>query len=100
MVFIEAMFNKLPVVCTSVGATPDLIEDGRNGFLVSFQSDALAEKLCLLLENPKLAEQFAEEGFNKVNILYTWENVGNRMSSVIRKQMSAFTVSNGEQIKN
>lgn len=100
MVFIEAMFNKLPVVCTSVGATPDLVVDGKNGFLISFQSDALAEKLCLLLENPKLAEQFAEEGFKKVNSQYTWDNVGNRMSSVIRKQMSAFHASNGEQIKN
>jgi glycosyltransferase involved in cell wall biosynthesis len=87
MVFIEAMFNRLPVVCTACGATPDLIEEGKNGFLVPFQSDALAEKLILLLTQPELAEQFADEGYRKACTIYTWDNVGQRMANVIRKQM-------------
>lgn len=88
MVFIEAMFNRLPVVCTTCGATPDLIENGKNGFLIPFQSEALAEKLCILLENPQMAEQFAEEGFKKASTIYTWDNVGERMAAVIRNQIS------------
>lgn len=87
MVFIEAMINRLPVVCTSCGATPDLIENGKNGFLVPFNEDELAEKLCLLLENPKMAEQFADEGFKKVSTTYTWNKVGDRMATVIRKEI-------------
>ena len=87
MVFIEAMFNRLPVVCTAVGATPDLVENGKNGFLVPYQADALAEKLCCLLENPSLAETFAENGFKKAEEKYTWEKVGDRMAEVIRKRI-------------
>ena len=87
MVFIEAMASRLPVVCTSVGATPDLIEDGKNGFLVPYEADVLADRLVMLLENPDLARSFAEHGYRKVTEKYTWEKVGNGMAEVIRKRI-------------
>lgn len=53
MAVLDAMAEGLPVVGTSVGGLPELIEDGRTGFLVpSRNSEALAEKLRYLISRP------------------------------------------------
>jgi len=87
MVFIEAMYNHLPVVCTDTGATPEIVEDGRSGFIVPYDANLLAERLCFLLENPEIADEFAENGFQRATKRYTWENTGNRMAEVIRQNI-------------
>lgn len=49
LVLVEAMAQGLPVIATPHTAAPDLIEDGREGFIVPIRSaNAIAEKLDLL----------------------------------------------------
>lgn len=91
MVFIEAMYNRLPVICPAVGATTDLIENGRNGYLVPYNAQALAEKLILVLRNPGLAESLGNQAYKSVCETYTWKNTGGLMARAIRQKM-------GEQI--
>ncbi len=53
LVILEAMSRGLPVITTAHTAGPDLIEDGRDGFLVPIRSAAaIAEKLELLHREP------------------------------------------------
>ena len=55
----EAMAHGLLCVCANHGALPELIEDGRNGFLVEAHSErALAEKLVWVRENAGRRESF------------------------------------------
>lgn len=54
---LEAMAAGLPVVTTPVGGVPDLVEDGRNGFLVTPGDVAgLAAAIGKLLDDPALRE--------------------------------------------
>jgi len=98
MVFIEAMYNRLPVICPAVGATTDLVENGRNGYLVPYNAEALAEKLILVLRNPGLAESLGNQAYKSVSGTYTWKNTGYRMARVIRQKMGEQITTVNEQV--
>ena len=53
----------LPVVSTFEGGIPDIVENGKTGFLVKQEDvEALAEKLEILINNPRLREQMGQHG--------------------------------------
>ncbi len=59
----EAMAAGRPVVGTDVRGIRDLVEHGRNGFLVpSGNSATVAERLAFLLENPEKAAKMGKAG--------------------------------------
>lgn len=58
LVNLEAMQYSLPIITTWEGGIPDLVVDGFNGYLIPSQnSKALAEKLEVLILNPKLRDK-------------------------------------------
>ena len=58
---LEAMFNGTPLVTTSVGGLPDLIDDGVSGLLVPRRDpQALAAGLLRLLDAPQERAAFAQ----------------------------------------
>ncbi len=92
MVLIEAMSYELPIIATDVWATPELVEDGKNGFLIKKSSrvpyyirgfipnteseefrtaikridnnvvEELVEKLRVLIDNPSLRRKMGRYG--------------------------------------
>ena len=74
VVLLEALASGKPVVATNVGGMPDMILEGKNGFLAQ-EKDAvgLAEKIRLALKaDPKILEKNAA---NSV-LHYDWERIG------------------------
>lgn len=60
---IEAMAMALPVVATAVSGTPELVVDGKTGYLVPpCDADALAVRILALLERPALRRRFGAAG--------------------------------------
>jgi glycosyltransferase involved in cell wall biosynthesis len=54
---IEAMAAGLPAVSTAAGGVPELIENGKQGFVVPVRDvDGLAKSMTLLLQNKKMRE--------------------------------------------
>lgn len=57
----------MPVVCTMLPSIPELIEDGKTGFIVLPKSpEAIVEVLIKLSSDRKLREQVAEAGLRVI----------------------------------
>ena len=66
-VLIEAMAMKLPVVSTTSGAIPEIVEDGVKRYSVSPRDEqALVQAIIRLLTNPTLAEELGTNARKKV----------------------------------
>ncbi len=84
IVFLEAMHYGLPIITTNVSAMPELIEEGKNGFLVPpADSQALAKAISTLIENPDLRKQMGEAGRKKVADSYYWEQSGFKFVAIL-----------------
>jgi colanic acid/amylovoran biosynthesis glycosyltransferase len=71
LVLLEAQAAGIPVVSTQVGGIPESVLDGKSGFLVPQRDvDALAEKLCYLIEHPEIWAQMGRAGCAHVKANY------------------------------
>lgn len=67
MALLEAMSAGRPAVCTAVGGVPEMIEDGKTGYLVPPQdSRALADRLIDILSDPDLRRRMGMAARAKV----------------------------------
>jgi len=67
MVLIEAMAEARPVVASMLGAPPEIIQDGIEGYLVDPKDpDAIASRIITLLADPALATNMGVRGHKKV----------------------------------
>ena len=60
----------VPPVCSPVGMTTDIVQDGQNGLLAT-TTDEWIERLSLLVENPDLRRQMGEAGRTTVEEKYS-----------------------------
>lgn len=86
LVLLEAMQHSLPVVSTCEGGIPGIVEEGRTGFLVP-QHDihSLADKLELLIYDPKLREQMGAAGRIKYEREFTLAAFENRLKYILTR---------------
>jgi glycosyltransferase involved in cell wall biosynthesis len=62
-VVVEAMATGLPVITTRVGGIPDMVTDGKTGFLIERgDGSALADRVRTLLADPSLRRCLGAEG--------------------------------------
>jgi glycosyltransferase involved in cell wall biosynthesis len=80
---LEWMAMGKPVIATRVGCIPEVMEDGKNGFIVPpGDPAALADRMKFLLENPAQAAQMGEnnrklctERFSRKTFRSAWEKI-------------------------
>ena len=90
VVFLEAMQARLPIVSTRVGAIPELVQNGWNGWLVEpGDVSGIAEALLKLLSNPDLCRTFGERSYLLTQERFSWEVVGEKLHKYILGALSS-----------
>jgi D-inositol-3-phosphate glycosyltransferase len=85
---LEAMACGTPVVASDVGGLSFLVRDGETGFLVPEGNAALfAEKISLLLRNPKLRNEMGKRGVAEAQ-QYAWTNIAARIVDLYQEIMN------------
>ena len=84
LVNLEAMQSCLPIVSTSEGGIPDIIQDGVTGFLVPPKNaEALAHKLEVLIKNSELRIQMGNAGRLKYENEFTLIIFENKLTNIL-----------------
>ena len=75
--FVEAMSHALPIVSTNIGALPDMVVDGSNGFLIQpGDVEGLAKALEALLGDADMRARFGRASWKMARERYNWPAVG------------------------
>lgn len=88
VISIAYRFGK-PVVATTVGGLPEMVDHGRTGFLIPPRDvNALADAVIALMQNDQMRKQFGENGQQKVNVECAPEVVGRQTRLIYRQALN------------
>ncbi len=83
---IEAMASGCPVVTTSVGGHPDIIDEGNNGYLIEPQNtDTLANKILEILNNPNKSLRLGENARTDAKNNFSYDRLINDVQKHYKK---------------
>ena len=90
LVLLEALAQGTPVVASRVGGIPEVVEDGRAGLLVPPRSsEALADALRRLWDDPDLARSLGAYGRDHVVPRFSWDALADRLDVLYRELVPA-----------
>lgn len=79
-VYLEAMVSRTPVMGLARNGLPELVDGGRNGFLVDHADpESLAEAILSALSDPHRLEGMAERAQAYVLATHSWDRVAERI---------------------
>jgi glycosyltransferase involved in cell wall biosynthesis len=88
----EAMAMSKPVVATDVGGVPEVVADGEVGYLVPpGDAEAMAEKICRLIENTELRETMGRNGRKRVLELFDVRAITRRWEQTYEELLQDYT---------
>jgi glycosyltransferase involved in cell wall biosynthesis len=86
---LEALAYGLPVVTTNVGALPEIITDGKNGFVIEpGDYEALSEKIVQLIDDENLRKEMAQRNLEKAAREFTVERVAKDLGDIFVEVLS------------
>ena len=89
-VLMQALAIGLPVISTTVGSIPDVVQDGKTGFVVPPRNaEALAERILTLLDDPALRAAMGAQGRELVEREYSLDCMLDRLEGVYAKVVPA-----------
>ncbi|NOY60168.1 MAG: glycosyltransferase family 4 protein [Calditrichaeota bacterium] len=80
---IEAASCELPVIASNIGGLPEVVKNGKTGFLVESKDvHGLADKLEVLIKYPELRIRMGRKGREFVKARYDWRINAQKMESL------------------
>jgi len=87
--FLEAWAAGKPVIGARIGATPEVIRENIDGFLVEFDNpEDIAQKVVKLLKNKRLRKRLGSAGQLKVSQNYTWDIIAKKTHELYQTLMN------------
>lgn len=82
-VFLEALVSRTPVLGLNRHGLPEIVENGRHGFLVErADPDALAGAILAALSDPRRLAEMGWSGQRRVMERYSWDRVAEQMAFI------------------
>ncbi|MCP8967133.1 glycosyltransferase family 4 protein [Ectobacillus ponti] len=86
IVALEGMLAKKPTVVADTGGLGEIVTHARTGFkTVPGNAWSLGQQLSEIIEQPRLAAQAAEQGYEHVKHHYNWDSIARQTILVYRK---------------
>jgi len=82
LAILEAMACGAPVVATDTGGIPEVVREGRTGFLVRDDPAEIADRILRVLKDPGLAQALARSGKESVAEDWRWPRAAQRILPV------------------
>lgn len=83
LVILESMACGTPVICSNVGGIPEIVQDGKNGFLVEPNNPLEINKsINYFLDNPEESKRMGRNAKDLICRKYTWDSVARRCLNV------------------
>ena len=85
----EAMACRIPVICTTGGALPEVAGDATK-LVPPGNAKALAKAILELMDDPDQREKLAQKGYERVFKEFTWEKTAIRTAQAYRESINAY----------
>ena len=93
IVALEAMATKTPVIVSEVGGLSEIVVHGQTGLKVPPGHESkMAEAIIELLTNTEYAKQLAENAYQIVASVYSWENIARHTLAVYEEVIARTNV--------
>ncbi len=80
-----------PVIATSVGGIPEVLENGKTGYLVPPRdAPSLAQAIITLLQNPQLRKEMGQNALEKARSELSWASIAHTTFQVYQKASAAY----------
>ena len=83
---IEALLMEKPVIATNIGGIPELIEDGKTGFLIETGNhEDLIKKINQVFDQPVIAKNMGTKGKEIIQENFNWDNIAKKFVLILNQ---------------
>ena len=85
---IEALLMEKPVIATNIGGIPELIEDGKTGFLIETGNhEDLIKKINQVFDQPAVASNMGSKGKEIIQKKFNWDNIAKKFVLILNQNL-------------
>ena len=93
---LEAQSAGLPVVTTDTSGCPEIVRDGKTGFVVPYEADTMAERILQLMDNPQLRLEMGREAQEWIRHHFNWDQMASAYAQVFLDVADGSPVGNSD----
>ena len=85
---IEAFLMEKPVIATNIGGIPELIEDGKTGFLIEAGNhNDLIKKINQVFDQPVAASDMGSKGKETMQKNFNWDSIAKKFALILNRNV-------------